>query len=61
MIPENLLTEKAKIRLEVCRTCEKLINDSRCSHCGCFMKVKVLVPLATCPENKWGFELKILR
>ena len=31
-------------------------KDGRCTHCGCFMNVKVHYAIAECPINKWKKE-----
>lgn len=37
-----------------CESCEFFIKDqSRCSRCGCYMKVKVWIESMKCPANKW--------
>ena len=55
--------EIAEKRWEICKGCEFLkydqINpdtnkvDGRCTHCGCFMNVKVHYAVAECPIDKW--------
>ena len=55
--------EIAEKRWEICKGCEFLkydqINpdtnkaDGRCTHCGCFMNVKVHYAVAECPVGKW--------
>jgi hypothetical protein len=41
-------------RLEICRSCPKLIKLTRqCTECGCFMTHKVRLPNASCPLGKW--------
>ena len=32
--------------------------DGRCTHCGCFMNVKVHYAVAECPIGKWPKECK---
>lgn len=46
--------EKSSKRMDVCLACEFLIKEqTRCSKCGCFMKSKVILEAAKCPESKW--------
>lgn len=46
--------EQAQARYNVCLDCEKLIPIThQCKECGCFMKIKVKLELATCPLGKW--------
>ena len=56
-------TEEAERRWEICKQCPHLLydqvnpdtnkKDGRCTHCGCFMNVKVHYAVAECPINKW--------
>ena len=53
----------AEKRWEICKQCPKLLydqtnpdtgkKDGRCTHCGCFMNVKVHYAVAECPIDKW--------
>lgn len=53
-VSDYLQYPKSLERLGVCTTCPQLDKESlRCNQCGCNMKVKVLVPLMTCPLGKW--------
>ena len=55
--------EEAERRWEICKGCEFLLydqtnpdtnkKDGRCSHCACFMNVKVHYAVAECPIKKW--------
>ena len=55
--------EEAERRWEICKKCPHLLydevnpdtnkKDGRCTHCGCFMNVKVHYAVAECPINKW--------
>ena len=55
--------EEAERRWEICKQCPHLKydetnpdtgkRDGRCTHCGCFMNVKVHYAVAECPINKW--------
>lgn len=58
----NILTEFAEFfqypeslkRLGVCSTCEKFNKQELiCNQCGCNMKIKTLIPIFHCPDNKW--------
>ena len=42
-----------KMRWDLCSGCE-FLKDDRCQKCGCFMKVKHKMTLASCPIGKWG-------
>lgn len=46
--------ELAKARMDVCSTCEHLIQMTKqCKKCGCFMPMKTKLQDATCPVGKW--------
>ena len=55
--------EEAERRWEICKGCPYLKydetnpdtnkKDGRCTHCACFMNVKVHYASAECPTNKW--------
>jgi hypothetical protein len=46
--------EEAAPRLAECLNCEHLIKlTTSCRKCGCFMKAKTRLPLASCPIGKW--------
>ena len=55
-------------RWKICNDCEFLKydetnpdtgkKDGRCTHCGCFMNVKVHYAVAECPIDKWPAECK---
>lgn len=41
-------------RMDLCSTCEFfIVQESRCSKCGCYMNVKARMSVSTCPLNKW--------
>jgi hypothetical protein len=58
--------EEAERRWEICKACPELLYDEtnpdtnkidgRCSHCACFMNVKVHYAVAECPIKKWEKE-----
>ena len=55
--------EEAARRWEIYKQCPHLLydetnpdtgkKDGRCTHCGCFMNVKVHYAVAECPIDKW--------
>jgi hypothetical protein len=46
--------EKAEERFSICKGCPELIKlTTQCKKCGCFMKIKTKMELATCPIGKW--------
>ena len=50
-----------KLRWDLCSSCEFLKDNNSCSKCGCFMKVKHKLKMASCPVGKWGkYEEKVL-
>ncbi len=41
-------------RFSICQGCEHFISaTSQCKKCGCFMKVKHKMAVASCPIGKW--------
>ena len=60
--------EIAEKRWEICKQCPHLKydetnpdtgkRDGRCTHCGCFMNVKVHYAVAECPIEKWPASCK---
>ena len=44
--------EVLKMRWDICSGCE-FLKDNKCEKCGCFMKVKHKLAMASCPEGKW--------
>ena len=58
----------AEKRWEICKQCPHLKydetnpdtgkKDGRCTHCGCFMNVKVHYAVAECPIDKWPASCK---
>tara|TARA_Y100001937_G_scaffold87794_1_gene118799 strand:- start:2112 stop:2492 length:381 start_codon:yes stop_codon:yes gene_type:complete len=63
---ENIITSQAvaEKRWSICLKCPHLLfdetnpdtnkKDGRCTHCGCFMNVKVHYSTAECPIDKWS-------
>ena len=60
--------EEAERRWKICKGCEFLLydetnpdtnkKDGRCSHCACFMNVKVHYAVAECPIGEWPASCK---
>ena len=60
--------KEAERRWEICKQCPYLKydetnpdtgkRDGRCTHCGCFMNVKVHYAVAECPIEKWPASCK---
>jgi len=44
--------EELKRRIELCNSCEHLINK-RCLKCGCYIEVKTRLATSKCPIAKW--------
>ena len=44
--------EVLKMRWDLCTGCE-FLNNNKCEKCGCFMKVKHKLSMASCPIGKW--------
>ena len=44
--------EVLKMRWDICSGCE-FLKDDKCEKCGCFMKVKHKLAMASCPIGKW--------
>ena len=42
-----------KMRWDLCSSCEFLTDKNSCTKCGCFMKVKHKLSMASCPVGKW--------
>ena len=54
-IRRGILHDKAVLdeRWGLCSSCEFLTEKNSCQKCGCFMKVKHKIALASCPIGKW--------
>ena len=60
--------EIAQKRWEICKQCPHLLydetnpdtgkRDGRCTHCGCFMNIKVHYAVSKCPIDKWTDDCK---
>lgn len=44
--------EEYKNRLNACYSCDAF-KDEKCTHCGCYMKAKAVLPFTKCPEDRW--------
>lgn len=41
-------------RYKECQKCESFVEDKNtCGECGCYLPPKVLIPITSCPLNKW--------
>jgi len=60
---EHVTESIAKDRLDICKECPMYIKSThQCKECGCIMNLKVKLPHAQCPLDKWvayNPELKI--
>lgn len=46
--------EIAQARYDICKACDKFIPEtSKCSECGCYIKIKVKAATVECPLKKW--------
>jgi len=52
-LPVLATAEESNRRFDICKSCEHLTEDARCTQCGCFMKTKVNLQPSTCPIDKW--------
>ena len=53
-IKKNIIHDESvlKMRWDLCIGCE-FLNNNKCEKCGCFMKVKHKLKMASCPIGKW--------
>lgn len=51
---EYVTKDIAQSRYDICKDCPFFLPTKQCSKCGCFMKSKVKLAHAECPEHKWG-------
>jgi hypothetical protein len=55
---ESVIDKRIRIskeRLDICQVCEKFdVEHFKCNECNCLMKLKTLLPWATCPLGKWN-------
>jgi hypothetical protein len=53
-IMDMLDKPEAVIRLNQCVRCNQFDKETfKCNQCGCFLKAKILIPITSCPQNKW--------
>jgi hypothetical protein len=46
--------ERGNERYSICKECPEFFKlTAQCKKCGCFMKLKVLLPGQECPIGKW--------
>jgi hypothetical protein len=45
--------EKRKLRMDICKGCDKFQHSTLCVECGCFMPTKTWMIDARCPLEKW--------
>ncbi len=51
---EWLDDEARNSRYDICKKCpEFLVLTTQCKQCGCIMKIKTGMKMATCPIGKW--------
>lgn len=48
-VPDNIKEE----RFNICKACDQFVAGF-CKQCGCFMKAKTTINVASCPLGKWG-------
>ena len=53
-IKRNIIHDESvlKMRWDLCSGCE-FLKDNKCEKCGCFIKVKHKLAMASCPVGKW--------
>ena len=53
-IKRNIIHDEdvLKMRWDICLGCE-FLKDNKCEKCGCFMKTKHKLAIASCPVGKW--------
>lgn len=39
-------------RLQICKECDNL-NEGTCNACGCYVELRALGKISSCPYNKW--------
>ena len=42
-----------KERMAICEECPNFTKVKFCKICGCFMPIKVRLPMMKCPAGKW--------
>lgn len=54
LITNRVSDDIQQYRYSICQECPKLYKPTdTCKACGCFMKVKTLLPKVSCPLGKW--------
>lgn len=51
---EKIDDQSYRNRLDICKTCDKLLNGT-CLECGCYVEIRAVLINATCPsmDKKW--------
>lgn len=48
------LQEMGNERFSICKECPEFFKPTgQCKKCGCFMRLKVVIPNQNCPLSKW--------
>ena len=52
---DNVFNKELKaVRYPICKDCERFDSMLKlCKECGCFMPMKTLIPISSCPVQKW--------
>ena len=51
-LEDRVSDEVYEQRLTVCKECERL-NAGTCSACGCYVELRALGKVSSCPNKKW--------
>lgn len=49
---DRVADEVYEDRLEICKDCDKL-NSGTCNACGCYVELRALGKVSSCPKHKW--------
>lgn len=50
----NEIQKLGQERFDICKKCPEFFKlTNQCKKCGCFMKIKVLLPNQKCPIGNW--------
>lgn len=49
---DRVSEEKYEERLSICKECERL-NAGTCNACGCYVELRALGKVSSCPYHKW--------
>jgi len=53
-LSSHAMRSRSQERLAICAGCPFLFTPTMtCKRCGCFLRIKTLIPNQTCPEGKW--------